>query len=66
MHITERQTHDAPIAAVADFDRWALCDIEQEPRPNSMGEFMATVGLLLKRKAANAIELTRAEGVVVE
>jgi hypothetical protein len=37
----------------AEFDRWALCDIEQEPRPNSMSEFSKTVAVLLNRKSSN-------------
>lgn len=35
----------------AEFDRWALCDIEALPRPNSLAEFLTTVEQLLQRKA---------------
>lgn len=38
----------------ADFDRWALCDIEQTTRPNSLREFLAAVNGLLALKAAPA------------
>ena len=38
----------------ADFDRWALCDIRQQPIPTSRAEFMAAVRALLSGHAAPA------------
>ena len=34
----------------AEFDRWALCNIEQEPKPATLKEFLTTVNVLLRRK----------------
>lgn len=34
----------------ADFDRWALCTIEEVPMPKSRDEFREAVGTLLARK----------------
>lgn len=38
----------------ADFDRWALCDIEQEPLPKTERAFMNAVTAMLRRKVPNA------------
>lgn len=38
----------------AEFDRWALCQIEEAPRPRSQAEFVATVKRLVAQARAAA------------
>lgn len=38
----------------ADFDRWALCEIEEATMPINHREFRETVANLLRQQAANA------------
>lgn len=44
----------------AEFDRWALCTIEDAPRPSTLWEFKATVAELLERQTANKTGSPRA------
>ncbi len=41
---------------LAVFDRWALCDIVEVPRPTSMAEFTAAVANLSEQKRLSAKE----------